>query len=62
MQIVLGRDGGTGQMLTDAADVADIPALCAINRRLEGRTDKLKNPHDPSSMAWFSWIVARLGG
>ena len=62
MQIVLGRDGSTGQMLTDAADAADIPALSAINRRLEGRTDKLKNPHNPSSLAWFSWIVARLGG
>jgi len=62
MQIVLGRDGSTGQMLTDAADAADIPALSAISRRLEGRTDKLKNPHNPSSLAWFSWIVARLGG
>ena len=62
MQIVLGRDGSTGQMLTDAADAADIPALSAINRRLEGRTDKLKNPHNPRSLAWFSWIVARLGG
>ena len=62
MQIVLGRDGSTGQPLSDVADEADAPALQASNRSLEGRTDKLKNPHEPRSLAWFTWIVARLGG
>jgi hypothetical protein len=33
-----------------------------LNRELEGRTEKLKNPHLQGSLAWFSWIVARLGG
>ena len=63
MQLVIGRDGSTGQMLSDAvADAAEVPALQAINRTLEGRTEKLKNPHDQSSLAWYAWIAARLGG
>jgi hypothetical protein len=62
MQIVLGRDGSTGQPLIDAVDTHHAPALAAINRKLEGKTEKLKNPHDPQSLAWLAWIVARLGG
>ena len=34
----------------------------AINATLEGRTAKLKNPFDPSSLAWYAWIAARMGG
>ena len=62
MQLVLARDGHTGQTITDAVDVDDMPALRSLNTSLEGRTDKLKNPHDPSTLAWLAWIVARLGG
>jgi hypothetical protein len=62
MQIVIGRDGKTSQTLADAMDPACEPALSALNGKLEGRTEKLKNPHPQGSLAWFSWIVARLGG
>jgi hypothetical protein len=63
MQLVIGRDGSTGQKLSDAVtDLAEVPALQVISRSLEGRTDKLKNPHDPASLAWYAWIAARLGG
>lgn len=63
MQLVIGRDGRTGQKLDDVvADPAEVPALQAISRSLEGRTEKLKNPHNPTSLAWYSWIAARLGG
>lgn len=62
MQIVLARDSTTGQPLTDAVNPADGAALHAISRSLEGRTETLKNPHDPACLAWFAWIVARLGG
>ena len=48
--------------MSDAIDPAHAPALRAINATLEGRTEKLKNPHPPTSLAWFAWIVARLGG
>jgi Transposase DDE domain len=62
MQLVLARDGSTGQTIADAAAPADMPALTNLNASLEGRTDKLKNPHDPTTLAWLAWIVARLGG
>jgi len=62
MQLVLARDGTTEQPLTDTLEPADIAPLRQLNPTLEGRTAKLKNPHDPASLAWFAWIVARLGG
>ncbi|MBY0331628.1 MAG: IS4 family transposase [Acetobacteraceae bacterium] len=62
VQIVIGRDAATGQALSDAADPTDTPMLKAFNAKLEGRTDRLRNPHGPHSLAWFAWIVARLGG
>ena len=62
MQLVLARDGSTGQQITDAVDPTDMPALHSLNASLEGRTATLKNPHDSTSLAWLAWIVARLGG
>lgn len=62
VQIVIGRDAATAQSLSDAADPADAPMLAAFNAKLEGRTELLKNPHGPNTLAWFAWIVARLGG
>lgn len=62
MQIVIGRDGNTAQSMADAIDPAHEPALTVLNGRLEGKTEKLKNPHPPGSLAWFAWIVGRLGG
>jgi Transposase DDE domain len=62
MQLVLARDGRTGQAITDAVAPAEMVALRQLNVTLEGRTAKLKNPHDDSLLAWYAWIVARLGG
>ena len=30
--------------------------------QLEGKTLKQKNPRSEGSLAWTSWIIARLGG
>ncbi len=62
VQIVVGRDAATGQPLSDAADPADTPMLKSCCAKLEGRTAALKNPHADDTLAWFAWIVARLGG
>ena len=63
MQVVIGRDPATGQKLSDViGSPAEVLALQAINATLEGRTEKLKNPHKPDSLAWYYWIVARMGG
>jgi hypothetical protein len=62
MQLVLARTDATNQPVTDAADPADMPALRKLNATLEGNTQALKNPYDDAKLAWFVWIVARLGG
>jgi Transposase DDE domain len=62
MQIVIGRDGTTNRPMTDAIELAHDPAMAALNATLEGRTQELKNPHPKETLAWLSWIVARLGG
>lgn len=62
MQPVLARGGETRQSIADAVDAADLPALARLNASLQGRTGKLRNPHDPALLAYFAWIVARPGG
>jgi hypothetical protein len=65
-QLVHARDGATGQgslrPLTDAFEPDDQPLLDAFNARLEGKTQKQKNPHPKNSLAYAAWVCARLGG
>jgi hypothetical protein len=62
MQLVKARDGLTGQSLADAFDPADQPILEAVSARLEGKTARQQNPHAKGSLAFASWVIARLGG
>ncbi|NEW95142.1 IS4 family transposase [Rhodopseudomonas sp. BR0M22] len=62
LQMVRERDGAAGRPIQDTFDPDDEPALQAICRTLEGSTAKQKNPHPPGSLAYASWICARLGG
>jgi hypothetical protein len=61
IQLVDARDGGP-RPASDVADQDVIIAAKAIGPTLEGKTARQKNPHQPNSLAWLSWIVARLGG
>jgi Transposase DDE domain len=62
LQMVRERDGAAGRPLQDALDPEDQPAIEAICQSLEGKTDKQKNPHPKGSLAYASWVCARLGG
>lgn len=62
LQMVRERDGAAQQPLADAFDPADQPAMAAVCASLEGKTARQKNPHPPNSVAWATWICARLGG
>jgi hypothetical protein len=62
LQMVRERDGVARRPLRDALDPDDQPAVEAICRTLEGKTDKQKNPHPKGSLAYASWVCARLGG
>jgi hypothetical protein len=61
MQMVLARDGSS-QPATAAFEPDEIPVLAALQTTLEGKTEKQKNPHPKTSLAWAAWIIARLGG
>jgi len=62
LQLVQARDGNTQQELKDVFNDQEIECLCQLNQKLEGNTDKSRNPHPPSSLAYAAWIIARLGG
>lgn len=62
LQLVQAREGNTQQKLKDVFTDQEIECLCQLNQKLEGRTEKSKNPHSSSSLAYAAWIIARLGG
>jgi hypothetical protein len=61
IQLVDARDGST-RPATDVIAPEQIEAAAAISTTLEGATLRQKNPHEKGSLAWLSWIAARLGG
>jgi hypothetical protein len=61
IQLVDARDGSP-RPATDVIDPTLLPAAEAIGPTLEGKTERQKNPHPRHSLAWLSWIIARLGG
>lgn len=62
MQLVKARDGTTDQGLLEAFDPVDQPILEAISAKLEGKTERQKNPHPKGLLAFAAWVIARLGG
>jgi hypothetical protein len=62
MQLVYARSGTTGQKLSDAIDADAEPLIEKLVAKLEGKTEKLKNPHAKGTLARLSWVVGRLGG
>ena len=63
-QIVHARDGGPGPLrpCTDVFQPEDLPLLEAFCAKLEGKTERQKNPHQRGSLAYAAWVCARLGG
>lgn len=61
-QLLHARDGTTARPLTDAFDAEDRSLLEALNRSVEGNTQKQRNPHPPGTLAYAAWTCGRLGG
>ena len=61
IQLTDARDGGP-RPATDCLDETLIEPVAAIGKSLEGKTIRQQNPHSKGSLAWLSWIAARLGG
>jgi hypothetical protein len=51
MQLVYARSGTTGQKLADAMDEAAEPLVEILTEKLEGKTEKQKNPHAKGMLA-----------
>ena len=65
-QLVHARDGVQGpaplRPITDAFDPEDAHLLEAFCEKLQGKTQRQKNPHPKGSLAYAAWVCARLGG
>ena len=59
MQLILAREGLGEHPGEDAFAPEDLPVLAHLGGKLEGRTVKQKNPHQPYSLAWAAWVIAR---
>jgi hypothetical protein len=61
IQLVDAREGGP-RPASDVIDANFAVALERLSKKLEGKTLRQKNPHPAGSLAFVSWIAARLGG
>ena len=65
-QLVHARDGadphGRFRPIADAFDDEDVPLIEALCAKLEGKTQRQKNPHPKRTLAYATWVCARLGG
>lgn len=62
LQLLQARDGTGDEPASFAFPEGEITVLEAANTRIEGKTALQKNPHRKQSLAWASWIIARMGG
>ena len=62
LALVRERDGAAKRPLADVFEPDERAAIEAVSARLEGKTEKQKNPHPRGSLAFAAWVCARLGG
>jgi Transposase DDE domain len=62
MTLLRARDAQTQQSADLLFTQQETECLQKVNPTLEGKTEKQKNPHPPNSMAFATWVIARLGG
>lgn len=61
LQLSSGRHDET-QAATVVFSEAQQQCLSHLTPMLNGRTTKQQNPHPPFTLAWVTWLIARLGG
>lgn len=62
MQLVYARDLADSQPIGDVFTENEQKVLRKVKEKLEGKTEKQKNPYSPENLSWASWIIGRLGG
>jgi hypothetical protein len=61
MNIAYSQPEG-GQPIEEVFDAEQIEVLHLMNKKLQGKTIKLQNCHDPKRIKWAAWVIGRLGG
>lgn len=51
-----------GQPIEEVFDAEQIQVLKLMNKKLQGRTDKLKNHNNQKKTKWAAWVIGRIGG
>ena len=62
MQLVQARDGKSEETAASVFLPEERKCIAALNKKLNGKTDKTKNPYPQNSLAFAAWVIARLGG
>lgn len=62
MQLVQARDGRDDQPASLVFSPLEIKVLDILNTRLQGKTQRQRNPHPPHTLAAAAWVIAKLGG
>lgn len=62
MQLVNARNQQDAPPIETVFDEEEQKVLKKVNERLEGKTEKLKNPFPSTQLSFAAWIIARLGG
>lgn len=60
MMIAYGEE--ESQPITEVFGEKEVQCLEKLNKKLEGKTKKLKNPYPRDDLSWGTWVIARLGG
>lgn len=61
-QLVYARNKMDAQPIQEVFDEEEQLVLEKVNERVQGRTEKQKNPFPKEQLSWATWIIARLGG
>jgi hypothetical protein len=62
MQLYLSYNKEDSQPIEQVFDKQEIQCMQSLNETLQGKTEKSKNKNNPQTLAWATWVVARLGG
>ncbi|MDO5978215.1 IS4 family transposase [Flavivirga spongiicola] len=55
-------DSEGGQPIEEVFDKDQIEVLEMMNTKLQGKSMKLQNHHNPQRTKWAAWVVGRIGG
>ncbi|MBB6110190.1 transposase, Tn5 family [Mucilaginibacter lappiensis] len=62
LQMMLAYLDDNEQSIDQVFDHQEQKCLQMIGKKLEGDTEKLKNPEKTNTLKWATWIIARIGG